>query len=270
MKLGFSVATPEVNTPLLPAQQGNFVENISILADIGYDGVEVSTCKPLNIDLKMLDRETSSRKLEIAAIHTAAIGFQDKLWLCHKDESIRGEALERLKQAIDVAAHFSVDVLVGSFRGKLGDEIPREISEAWMLDAFKKSSEYAADRGSKVLFEPQAKFSVDFGFTAQDGVNFAKKLDSPGFGIMLDTFHMNIEDASFAKSIFEAREHLSYLQISDSNRLYPGAGHINFGEIVNALKGIDFRGFMSMQILREPNYYDAAKLGLMHMRSLTG
>ena len=101
-------------------------------------------------------------------------------------------------------------------------------------------------------------------------MKLAEKLDSPGFGIMLDTFHMNIEDVSFAKSIFDARDYLFYLQLSDSNRLYPGAGHIDFNEIINSLKAIKFEGFMSMQILREPDYYNSAKLGIMHMRSLIG
>ena len=80
MKIGFSVATPEVDTPLLPAQQGDFIENISILADLGYDGVEVSIRDPEVIDLKMLERETASRGLEVASIHTAAIGFQDQIF----------------------------------------------------------------------------------------------------------------------------------------------------------------------------------------------
>ena len=268
MKIGFSVATPEVDTPLLPAQQGDFIENISILADLGYDGVEVSIRDPEIIDLKMLERETASRGLEVASIHTAAMGFQDQIWLCHPDEKIRSEASRRLLAAVDIAANFAVGVLVGSFRGKLGSEVPREMSESWMFDAFKKSSDYADSKGSKILFEPQARSSVDFGFTAQEGLRFAEKLQSPGFGLMLDTYHMNIEDASFSRSIFDAREYLSYLQISDSNRLYPGAGHINFGEIINSLAAINFDGFLSLQILREPDFITSARLGLMHLRSI--
>ena len=81
---------------------------------------------------------------------------------------------------------------------------------------------------------------------------------------------MNIEDVSFAKSIFDARDYLLYLQFSDSNRLHPVAGHVNFSEIINSLKAINFESFMSMQILPEPDYYNSAKLGIMHMRSLIG
>ncbi|MBN42044.1 MAG: hypothetical protein CL573_00990 [Alphaproteobacteria bacterium] len=267
MKIGFSVASPEVNTPQLPAQQGDLDANLDVLAGLGYDGVELSVRLPEELDVAAIEKAVSTRDLEIASIHTAAIGFQDKLWLCHPDEAVRTEALARLISAIDVAAHFSVDVLVGSFRGKIGGS---EEARSWMYDAFRRGSDHAAHHGNRVLFEPQARFSVDFGFTAQDGAAFAAELDSPGFGVMLDTYHMNIEDASFARSIFECREHLHYLQISDSNRMYPGGGHIDYGEIINALQAIDFEGYLSMQILREPSYAKAAEWGIMHLRSLIG
>jgi sugar phosphate isomerase/epimerase len=270
MKIGFSVATPEVDCPRLPAQQGEFGKNLQVLSDLGYDGVELSMCRPAEIDIAHLENEVTKRNLEVASIHTAAMGFQEKLWLCHPDESIRAEALARLKAAIDIAAHFSVDVLVGSFRGQLGGPESRAQSMTWMRDAFRQAADHALKNGVRVLFEPQAKFSVDFGFTAQDGVAFAEELDSPGFGLILDTFYMNIEDKSFAKSIFDASEHLHYLQISDSNRLYPGAGHIDFGEIINALQAINFDGYLSLQILREPSYEKSAELGIMHLRSLIG
>ena len=270
MKIGFSIGTPEVNTPRLPAQQGDFAKNLSVLSEFGYDGVELSVCRPAELDIASLENEITKRDLEVASIHTAAMGFQDKIWLCHPDDSIRVEALKRLKAAIDMGAHFSADILVGSFRGRLDSSEDRAQSMIWMRDAFQQAADHAAENGVRVLFEPQAKFSVDFGFTAQDGVAFAEELNSPGFGIILDTFHMNIEDKSFAKSIFDAREHLYYLQISDSNRLYPGAGHVDFNEIINSLHAIGFTGYLSLQILREPSYEKSAELGIMHLRSLIG
>jgi sugar phosphate isomerase/epimerase len=85
MKIGFSVATPEVDCPRLPAQQGDFGKNLQVLSDLGYDGVEPSMCRPAEIDIAHLENEVTKRNLEVASIHTAAMGFQEKLWLCHPD-----------------------------------------------------------------------------------------------------------------------------------------------------------------------------------------
>ena len=60
IKIGFSVATPEVNTPLLPAQQGELGPNLDILAELGYDGVEVSIRQPAKIDPENLKTEIFS------------------------------------------------------------------------------------------------------------------------------------------------------------------------------------------------------------------
>ena len=268
MKIGFSVATPEVDTPLLPAQQGDFGSNLDVLSEFGYDGVEVSIRQPKDIDVETLRKEVEGRGLEVASIHTAAIGFQDKIWLCHKDKTIRDEAMVRLKGALEVASVFEVDVIIGSFRGQLSDGDARAESVKWMYDAFKEGAEFAEKLGSKILFEPQTRFYINFGFTAQDGVKFARDIDSPGMGIMLDTFHMNIEDVSFAQSIFEAKEYLGYLQMSDSNRRYPGGGHIPFREIISALKTIDFGGYLSLQVIMDPDFRTAAGRGINHLRSL--
>ena len=268
MKIGFSVATPDVDTPLLPAQQGAFGENLDVLSEYGYDGVEVSIRQPKELNLDKLQKEVEQRGLEVASIHTAAIGFQDKIWLCHPDKSIRDEGMVRLKGALEVASFFGVEVIIGSFRGQLSDGEAREASVNWMYDAFREGSDHAEKFGTKILFEPQTRFYINFGFTAQDGVRFASEIDSPGMGLMLDTFHMNIEDISFAHSIFDAREYLGYLQISDSNRLYPGGGHIPFREIISSLKAINFDGYLSLQIEMHPDFRTAARLGINHLRSL--
>ena len=268
MKIGFSVATSDVDTPLLPAQQGAFGENLDILAGFGYDGVEISLRQPKDLDFGMLRKIVEMRGLEVAAIHTAAIGFQDKIWLCHPDQSIREEGMTRLKGAIDAASFFGVEVVIGSFRGQLSDGEAKEESVKWMYDAFKEGSDYAEKKKTRILFEPQTRFYINFGFTTQDGLKFVGEINSPGMGIMLDTFHMNIEDVSFSKSIFESKEHLGYLQVSDSNRRYPGGGHIPFREIISSLKAINYNGYLTLQVVMEPDFKTAAKLGIDHLRSL--
>ena len=129
MKIGFSVATSDVDTPQLPAQQGEFTKSLDILSEFGYDGVEVSIRQPKSLNLDELRKDVETRGLEVASIHTAAIGFQDKVWLCHPDKSIRDEGMIRLKGALDAAAFFGVEVIIGSFRGQLvdGEKIDDEV-----------------------------------------------------------------------------------------------------------------------------------------------
>ena len=67
MKIGFSVATPEVDAPQLPAQQGDLAANLDVLAELGYDGVELSVCRPAELDVAWLEQEVTSRGLEVAA-----------------------------------------------------------------------------------------------------------------------------------------------------------------------------------------------------------
>tara|TARA_B100000686_G_scaffold61145_1_gene65735 strand:- start:448 stop:1257 length:810 start_codon:yes stop_codon:yes gene_type:complete len=268
MKISFQVASSEVDTPLLPAIQGNFEENLDVLSRLGYDGVEVSMRKPDELDFDLIKKQVESRGMEVAGVHTAGISYQDKVWLCHPDPNIRKVAMKRLKGCLDAASFYGVEVIVGSFRGKLSVGEEREESLKWMHDAFKESSDYAASKGTRVLFEPQHRFSVNFGFTAQDGMEFIKEINSPGIGIMLDTFHMNVEDTSFSESFFDSKDHLGIIHVADNNRLYPGNGHIPWSDLISSLQSINYEGYLSLQIKMVPDFETAAKLGIDYLRSL--
>lgn len=68
-------------------------------------------------------------------------------------------------------------------------------------------------------------------------------------GVMGDTFHMNIEESNMGDAIRNVGKKLYYLHIADSNRAAPGRGHIDFEEIAQALKDIDYNGWISMELL---------------------
>ena len=66
--------------------------------------------------------------------------------------------------------------------------------------------------------------------------------DSPALGVLLDTYHMNIEEADLPGAIREAGSRLLLFHVADSNRRAPGRGHIPFPELLAALEGIGYRG----------------------------
>ena len=268
MKLGYVVATSDVKSARLPSAQGDLAENLRLLAGIGYEGVELSVWRPADLDAARLEREVAASGLAVCCVHTAAIGFEDRLWLCHEDEEVRRAAMKRLKEAADLAGRFGVDVAVGSFRGKLLEGEGRERSLGWMRDAFREGADYAAARGLRVLIEPYNRFVTNFANSAEESAAFVRGMRHEGLGLLLDTFHVNIEDPSFGGAIYGARDCLFHMHLTDNNRMYPGAGHIPFAEVIGALRAIGYGGYLSIQIAQKPDFRTAAARSHGHIRSL--
>ena len=74
-------------------------------------------------------------------------------------------------------------------------------------------------------------------------------IDLKSVGVMGDTYHMNIEESNMGDALRAVGEKLYYLHIADSNRAAPGRGHIDFGEIAQALNDINYDGWIAMELL---------------------
>jgi len=107
--------------------------------------------------------------------------------------------------------------------------------------------------------EPINRYETDFILSAADAVRLVEDLDCDNFGLMLDFFHMNIEDVSIEEGLRQAGDRLWHVHIADSNRRYPGCGHLDFGSIFAALKDIDYQGYISAEMLPLPNSDTAAQ-----------
>lgn len=84
--------------------------------------------------------------------------------------------------------------------------------------------------------------------TAKEALAYVEAVDSPNIGVLLDTYHMNIEENSFAEAIHLAGDKLTSFHTGDNNRRCPGRGHIDFDEIFQALSDINYKG----RIVSEP------------------
>lgn len=80
-----------------------------------------------------------------------------------------------------------------------------------------------------------------------EALSYIEDVDHPGCQILLDTFHMNIEEDSFKEAIIRVGSHLSALHLGETNRKMPGTGRIPWGEIKEALDEINFSGALVME-----------------------
>jgi sugar phosphate isomerase/epimerase len=128
----------------------------------------------------------------------------------------------------------------------------------------------AAAEGTRVRFalEPMNRYETDLIHTAADGLELIERVGKENFGLLLDTFHMNIEDADIGASIRTCGDRIFHFHVADSNRWYPGAGHLDFRTILKELEKTGYQGFVSGEFMPLPDADTAAERGIAHLKSL--
>jgi D-psicose/D-tagatose/L-ribulose 3-epimerase len=126
-------------------------------------------------------------------------------------------------------------------QGFLSDEPDPSKGEARIESCLKRVVETTEQSRTTIAFEPVNHLQVGFHNSLDAVMALARRIDSPRFKPMLDSFHMNIEEANPAAAIRLAGDKIGYFHIGESNRGYLGDGVINFDLIFDALLDIDYQ-----------------------------
>ena len=111
----------------------------------------------------------------------------------------------------------------------------------------KKLSKTAEDCGVVLGMEVLNRYEGYMINTCQEGLDFIRAVDSPCVKVMLDTFHMNIEEDNMAAAIRLAGKDLCHLHLGEQNRQVPGKGSMPWAEIGQALRDINYQGAAVME-----------------------
>jgi D-psicose/D-tagatose/L-ribulose 3-epimerase len=125
----------------------------------------------------------------------------------------------------------------------------------------------ALDYGIQLLLEPLNRYSTPYCATSKDAIAIAQQVDS--LGVLLDTFHMNIEEDQFKDAIQSSSTLLRHMHFADNNRKMPGFAHIDFHTIIKSLNEIGYDGYISFEPnIADRNYGDATKYGLEFIKRI--
>ncbi len=136
--------------------------------------------------------------------------------------------------------------------------IPQNIKESILYKSFiflRDLTKVSKDYGIRLLIEPLNRYSTPFCSSLDDSLFIIENCSE--LKVLLDTFHMNIEEDSFRNAIHRSKNLIEHLHLADNNRKMPGFGHINFEEILLALKEISY----SKTISYEPTILDINYIG---------
>ena len=166
------------------------------------------------------------------------------------DPKIREEALDWYKKTFEVMAALDIHLMGGA----LYSYWPVDFANVNKPEDWKHSVE-----GMQTLAPLAKQYDINLGMevlnrfenhilnTAEEGVKFVQEVGMDNVKVMLDTFHMNIEESSIGDAIRTAGSLLGHLHTGECNRMVPGKGRTPWREIGDALKDIQYDGTVVME-----------------------
>jgi D-psicose/D-tagatose/L-ribulose 3-epimerase len=167
--------------------------------------------------------------------------------LVHPDEAIRANCMDYLHQAVDVTQRVGATNLVGPIYSAVGrkwkttpEERARDVDT--LVGYLKELAPYAADHGVVMAIEPLNRFETSFINTHGQVIEVVDRVDHPACRVMLDTFHMNIEERDLGEAIRQVGNRLAHLHACENDRGAPGTGHVPWASVRSALFDINYDG----------------------------
>ncbi len=271
MKLSICIQTPEIKTDIpVGLLSGSFEQKLEKAAALKYDAVELIVCRPGELNAGMIRKQLRDVNLTVSAIGSGPVFMVDGLTLLASDLEICDRAQERLFELMEFATEVEAQAItIGSFRGRSEWYLAGNPRER-LKNSLSKAAVRANDLGIRIVLEPLNRYESDIINTTADALHFIEETGDSNIGVLLDTYHINVEEPSIYSCFVEAhmKERMWHIHIGDSNRLPPGHGHIDFPGIAYILEKIGYRGFLSAELLPVPDPDTAAEETAQYLQHL--
>jgi sugar phosphate isomerase/epimerase len=238
-------------------------------ASLGYDAVEVMPRDVDDPDPDTLRRAAAQYGLSIRVLASGFIAIERGLTFTHPDAGVRHRAVAAMRQCLEAARRARAPLVsIGVIRGTLQAGMDRADALVHLADCIRESATYAWEIGETLVLEPGNRYETDFIHTVDEALELLAEVNLPSVRLMLDTFHMNIEEVSITAAIHRAGPNLAHVHFADSNRRAPGWGHLDFRGVAAALRRIGYTGTVGLEMSLVPDFEAAARQGVLFVRRL--
>lgn len=226
-------------------------ESISLFSKIkemGYDVVEIPIEDPELIDVKKVKEALDRHELDVVVCGAFGPGRD----LTHDDPSYHQTSFDYIAYCLDICAELGTGFFAGPMYSAVGKArlvSPEQRKLEWnrAVANLQKVCEMAQAKGLEIALEPLNRFESDLVNTAEDVMRLIEDIDHPAAKVLLDGFHMNIEEPDIEKAIFLAGEKLIHVQVSENYRGTPGTGQTSWDAYKRGLESINYKGVVSIE-----------------------
>lgn len=230
------------------------------MRNAGMDFCELLVPEPGEID--PAEARQAAQAAGLSIVLAARVNVERDL--ASDDLAAHKAGIAYLHRCVDVAVACGADLVGGPLYGTplvFAGKPPRPFDapqRAARVDrvvaGLQEAGAYAATQGVRLAVEPLNRFETDFCNTGRQAVDLVKRVGSDAVGIMLDTFHMNMEENDLAEAIRHAAPHLMHFQANENHRGYLGTGHIDWPSLCRALFDIDYQGVITLEPFRRTDH----------------
>ena len=239
---------------------------------LGFDAIELRG----QGEGRFAERLPELRKAAAAGVPMPTVCVEMLHFVGDFDQALRRDAIEQMKSQLSVMAEIGGRLAMtpasyGMFSTRLPPfTSPRSPADdhAVLVEAFGELAAHAASVDVVIALEPLNRYENHMINTLGQAAALCAEIGSDHFGIAADTYHMNIEEADPIKALIEAARWIRHVQLSDSNRLEPTAGHLDWSMILNTIAAIGYRDELAYECRLSGDVDDVLPVSVERVRQL--
>lgn len=218
------------------------------IKEMGYDIVEIPVEDPALIDVKKVKKALDDNGLEA----TICGAFGPGRDFTNDDPVYHKTSFDYIEACLDICNGLGAGFFGGPMYSAVGKArlvSPEKKKQEWdrAVKNLQKVCELAHSKGLEIALEPLNRFESDLINTAEDVLRLVNDINHPAAKILLDAFHMNIEEPDIEKAIKLAGDKLIHMQVSENYRGTPGTGQTRWDAYRRGLEAIDYQGAVSIE-----------------------
>lgn len=232
-------------------------ESVSLFPKIkkmGYDVVEIPVEDPGVIDGEKVKEALDEYGLEAVVCGAFGPGRD----FTHESSAVHKECFDYMEALMNLCIQWDAAFIAGpmySAVGKARMVPPDQKKVEWerAVTNLRKVAGRAADNGLELAIEPLNRFESDLVNTTKDAVRLVNDIDHPAAKVMVDGFHMSLEEKNLEEAIKIAGDKLIHVQVSENYRGTPGTGQTNWDSFKKGLEAVGYDSVISIESFTSDN-----------------
>jgi D-psicose/D-tagatose/L-ribulose 3-epimerase len=212
----------------------------------GFHGIEATLIRPGDFAAAAIRRALEENQLEC----TLCSVLPPELSLIAEDPSTRKRTIAHLSECIQQTAEAGAKIIAGPLYCPIGFLPGRRRTTQewnWAVEGNQQLAPVLHEYSVDLCIEPLNRFETFFLNTTADAVALCEAVGDPAIGLLWDTFHANIEEKNLADALRLGGAHIEHVHTCENDRGIPGSGHVDWPGVFQALAGISYDGWLTIE-----------------------